>query len=616
VIRPALAFALLLLAAVPAAAQDLLLTNARLVDPHTRTVRTGALLLRGDTIAAVLDAPPVGYDGEVLDAGGRWVLPGLLDLHVHSYGNLSPWGVESLGTEAAARRMLYAGVTGFLDLFADEEVIFALRDRQRTGGLLAADVHAAGPLLTAPGGYGTQMGLPTRTVATPDEARRVVADLARRHPDVVKFAYLPSEPGVVSMDRTTMEALVRATDSLGLRTVAHVASWEGVRDVARAGVTALTHLPLTPLPADVAALLRAHGTAVIPALAGEFGRTDLATPPWRDAPLLAAVASPAVLAAYAAPDTSPDTLGTAPGGALQVRRAHRAAVLAAVRTLHEAGVPILAGTDAGVMGTIQGFSLHHELALLVEAGLSPWDALAAATTGAGAFLGERVGLRPGDRASLLVLDASPVDSIRHTQAVAFVVYRGRVVDRARLLGDGAADAGLPLGQALVDSFASDSLRSALGTTWRVYRDEAVGGASTADVRVSGGTLHVEAAIRPGPGGFGFVELALPLDAAEAPRDVSAFDGVRVRLRVLRGSLALKLRTAEVTNHDHPAVLVGPSDAVQELTLPFAAFGPLWSPPVPWTGRRVLGIALSVGGAAAEEVAYEIEELAFYRDEAP
>lgn len=184
---------LALLLAQPLAAQDLLLTDARLVDPLTRTVRPGTLLLRGDTVAAILDVPPPDFGGDVLDLDGRYVIPGLIDLHVHSYGNLSPSGVESLGTVTAARRMLYAGVTGFLDLFADEGTIFALRDSQRADGLTAADLHAAGPLLTAPGGYGTQMGLPTRTVATPSEARRVVA-LARRRPDVVKFAYLPESP--------------------------------------------------------------------------------------------------------------------------------------------------------------------------------------------------------------------------------------------------------------------------------------------------------------------------------------------------------------------------------------------------------------------------------------
>jgi len=596
---------LALLLAQPLVAQELLLTDARLVDPRTETVQSGALFIRGDTIAAILDVPPPDFDGDVLDVGGRYVIPGLFDLHVHSYGNLSPSGVEQLGTETAARRMLYAGVTGFLDLFAEEDAIFALRDRQRAVGLTAADIHAAGPLLTAPGGYGTQMGLPTRTVATPAEARRVVADLARRQPDVVKFAYLPDSEAFAPMDRETMKALVQAAADAGLRTVAHIGSWAGVREVIRAGVSAVTHLPPDAVPGDVVALLRAHDVAVIPALAGEFGLADLATPRWHDNLLLAAVTSPDVLAGYRNPDLRTDDLDMM-DRAVQERRA---STLATVQALHRAGVRVLAGTDAGVFGTVQGFSLHHELMLLTEAGLSEGEALAAATTEAGAFLGERVGLRVGDRANLLVLAASPLDDIANTQAITHVLYRGRVVDRQALLDE--ATAPQTVAQELLDDFESGTLTSALGTTWRVIRDEAVGGTSTAEVVVRGGALHVEAAIRPAPGGLGFVELALPLDAAEAPRDVSAFDGVRIRLRVRRGTLALKVRTAEVTNYDHPAVVLGPSETIEELTLPFSEFGPLWSPPIPWTGRRVLGLALSAGGTEASEVAFEVEEIAFY-----
>lgn len=598
------------LLAYPLAAQDLLLTDARLVDPLTRTVRPGSLLLRGDTIAVILDVAPSDFDGDVLDVDGRYVIPGLIDLHVHSYGNLSPSGVEQLGTEAAGRRMLYAGVTGFLDLFADEDAIFVLRNRQRAEGFTAADIHAAGPLLTAPGGYGTQMGLPTRTAATPDEARRAVADLARRRPDVVKFAYLPDSEAFAPMDRETMEALVQTAADAGLRTVAHIGSWAGVREVVRAGVSAITHIPSGPVPEDVVALLRAHDTAVIPALAGQFGLADLTTPTWRDNPLLAAITSPDMLAGYRTHELQETDLGATHRAA----RERRDSTLASMRTLHRAGVRVLAGTDAGVLGTVQGFSLHHELALLAEAGLSEWDVLAAATTGAGTFLRERVGLRVGDRANLLVLDASPLDDITNTQAIAHVLYRGRVVDREALLGE--ATAPQPVAQALLDDFESGTLTSALGTAWRVVRDEAVGGTSTAEVAVKDGALHVEAAIRPAPGGLGFVELALPFDAAEAPRDVSAYDGVRVRLRVRRGTLALKVRTAEVTNYDHPAVLLGPSETIEELTLPFSDFGPLWSPPITWTGRRVLGLALSAGGTEESEIAFEVEKIALYRAAEP
>jgi imidazolonepropionase-like amidohydrolase len=100
----------------------------------------------------------------------------------------------------------------------------------------------------------------------------------------------------------------------------------------------------------------------------------------------------------------------------------------------DAGVMILIGTDAGGgTGTLHGYSMHRELIKLVAAGLSPWQVLAAATTDAGTFLGRHYGVTPGSEASLVVLDASPLDDIRNTQRIAYVIHRGAIVDRAKIL---------------------------------------------------------------------------------------------------------------------------------------------------------------------------------------
>jgi imidazolonepropionase-like amidohydrolase len=106
--------------------------------------------------------------------------------------------------------------------------------------------------------------------------------------------------------------------------------------------------------------------------------------------------------------------------------------------LADAGVTILAGTDSGLPGTIQGYSLHRELIKLVEAGLSPWQALAAGTTKAGTFLGQSYGVTPGSVANLVVLAASPIEDIRNTQRIAHVIHRGSIVDRQALITSRAA----------------------------------------------------------------------------------------------------------------------------------------------------------------------------------
>ena len=94
---------------------------------------------------------------------------------------------------------------------------------------------------------------------------------------------------------------------------------------------------------------------------------------------------------------------------------------------------MLTGTDSGNLGTIQGYSVHREMVWMVEAGLSPWQALAAATVNAGRFLGRSYGVSPGNEASLVLLEASPIEDIRNTERIHLIIHHGRVVDRAALV---------------------------------------------------------------------------------------------------------------------------------------------------------------------------------------
>ena len=416
----------------------LLFTNARLVDPATKTVERGGLRIEGERIAAVLDEAPPDFDGRTLDLDGKWVLPGLVDAHVHSWGNTGPAfrQRQMLQTSGTAKTMLYSGVTAFLDLFSPEDYIFDLRSKQRSEGFRGADIYAAGPILTCPNGHGTEYGVSTRTITDPDDARQTVDSLAARDPDVVKLVYHPYRTDrYPSMDRPTMTALIEAAHAHNLKTVVHIESWKRAHEAVEADVDAITHTPPAPLPDSTLAAMQRQGTAWIPTLAVH---TELSR--WLQRPdqltddLLRAVVDSALLAAYR------DTSGLPEGIQSWVDRQtrHRQTRLAAVQKGADAGIPILAGTDAGNPGVVQGYSLHRELMRLTQAGLSTWNALAAATTAPGRFLGVPFGLRAGDRANLLILDASPIEDIRHTQQVDRVIYHGRVVDRSTLLDEVAS----------------------------------------------------------------------------------------------------------------------------------------------------------------------------------
>lgn len=175
-----LSLLLLVLWATNSAAGDLRLINANIVDPKAGEIRTGELWIQDGVIVDADET--MEFDGEVIDLEGKWVIPGLNDLHTHAYGNMGPGGVfDSPGTEVVAKRLLYAGVTGFLDLFGDEETLFNLRKRQRSGEFIGATIFASLSCLTATEGHCTEYGVETRVMDSPEDARKVVSDLARKN---------------------------------------------------------------------------------------------------------------------------------------------------------------------------------------------------------------------------------------------------------------------------------------------------------------------------------------------------------------------------------------------------------------------------------------------------
>jgi len=416
-----------------ASAQDLFLVNGQIVDPDTEEIHAGNLLILAGRIAGSPDRAPADFTGETIDLNGKWVIPGLIDLHTHAYGNMAPGGaMDGPGTQVVANRMLYAGVTAFLDLFGSEQSLHALRARQHAGEVGGADLYASLSCLTATEGHCTEYGTPTRVMDSPEEAREVVADLATKRPDVVKIVYAPTGR-MPSIDRETLAAAVSTATENGIRTVIHINTWEDVRDAVQVGATAVTHVPRSEvIPPDLAQLMASRGMSSIPTLAVEtdFQLFVLDETVLNHA-LARALTTEEIIEAYRTDEIRARASETA-----ERASARRARILASVKTMSDAGVNILAGTDAGNWSTIQGYSIHRELAVMVEAGLTEWQALASATTRAGEFLGRDVGVTAGDVASLVVLEASPLENIANTQRIAMVIHHGEVVDRDKVVSGG------------------------------------------------------------------------------------------------------------------------------------------------------------------------------------
>ena len=234
--------------------------------------------------------------------------------------------------------------------------------------------------------------------------------------------------------------------------------------------------------------------------------------------------------------------------------------------------------------------------LMVEAGLSSWDALASATTTAGSYLGEKVGFRVGDIANFVLLNKSPIDDIRNTQDIAAVVYYGRVVNREILLNPPGVKWSTPL----LDEFNSNSTMSTSEREWQTDLDTTWGGKSTMSIVYGSGVIHVSGKAIPSGGRPALAGLSLPL-ADDAPVDLTAYTGVRLRVQSSTGPVQLKLVTTGITNYDYHAVNIPPVDGPRTLEFPFSSFKQQWSAPVAWTGKDVSSIALWVStfGVPAE-----------------
>jgi imidazolonepropionase-like amidohydrolase len=418
---------------VTADAQDLYIANARVLDVGARAERSANVLIRDGVLAAFPETKPPGFMGNEIDAGGRWVMPALSDMHTHSVGNSTPSGqFQFMGPEGTARAALYAGVARYLDLFSDEDAIFAARASRAASTKPAADIFAAGPCLTATSGHCSEYGVPTRIVDSPEDARREVDALALEKPDVVKVVYDHATDlgrSLPTIDRATLEAVVTVARAHGLKTVVHIGTWDDLRDAVVAGAAAVTHTPRGAMPADIPALMTARGTLHIPTLGvhGDFARF-VREPALLDSPLLVEIVGSAHIAQLKAPPSEQLK------GFVEWQQSSFETVAASVAMLAAAGVRMVTGTDGGNPGVYQGYSVHREVRLLVEAaGMSPWDALSATTVNAGRLLERRWGMAAGDEGTLVILDASPLVDIRNTERIHAVVLRGIVVDRKVLV---------------------------------------------------------------------------------------------------------------------------------------------------------------------------------------
>ena len=383
--------------------------------PSTITVVDGRI----QSVAAGLLPPPAG--ARLIDLANRTVLPGLIDAHVHLVGDSrAPFWRGAVDTDDYLTLLgahnalvtLRAGFTTVRDLGSPGVTGFALRRAIDEGLIEGPRMLVAGEPLSTIGGHGDTAGFRPEvnevlqghnTCTGADQCAARVREQARNGADVIKFM---ATGGVLSQgDRglgqaftdEEMRAIVSTAHSLGLKAAAHAHSDEGIAAAVRAGVDSIEHGTFAS-PATLQ-LMRQHGTTLVPTLMAFEGiRERLGT----------GVYTPRV------EDKVRMTLQV-------VGRAARGAI--------QAGVPVVFGTDEGVYE--HGLDAGEFNLLVTEAGMTPQQAIAAATTGAAHLLGldDEIGkIAPGYSADLIAVDGDPLADVRVLEHVGFVMARGHVVE--------------------------------------------------------------------------------------------------------------------------------------------------------------------------------------------
>ena len=402
----------------------LVITGGKIFDGvHGDVLPRGDVQIENGVITGIGPSLAV-RDATVIDAAGAFVMPGMMDCHVHLLSSSAPdfaaRGLKELIPYTAirgaanARIMLEAGFTTVRDVGAMGFGNIALRQAIEDGLVPGPHVVAAGHSLSVPGGHGDSYFRPEVRIKRgglvngAGEARRAVRELVKMRADVIKLLVTGgvmtdgSAVGVLQWAPDELGAAIAQAHQLGLRVAGHCHGAAGVKAALHAGLDTVEHGTL--LDEEAIDLMKQRGAFYVPTLAAPFhicaGGTASGIPPY-------AVAK-----------------------AESVLAQHRASV----RRAHEVGVKIAMGTDCGTPFNAAGRNAL-ELELMTQNGLSPAEALMATTRIAAEAIDiqDRAGtLEAGKRADVLVVDGDPIADLRVLQdpaRIAWVVKAGQVVKR-------------------------------------------------------------------------------------------------------------------------------------------------------------------------------------------
>jgi imidazolonepropionase-like amidohydrolase len=400
----------------------LVFTNLTVIDGTGGAAQpTMTVVIRNDRIEAIgrtgeVAVPPGSH---VVDGSGKFMIPGLWDMHVH-LTDARPSAIPALVAN---------GVTGVRDMGSRLRELDEWRVTIEDGTMIGPRIFRAGPILN-----GQEFGPVQLGVADATEARAAVRTLAKVGVDFIKIH--------MTMTRDQFLAVLDEAKKAGLRVAGHIPVGVTPEEASDSGLASIEHteslfqgtvylqMPQEQMLEAMALLFQRfskNGTFYTPTLIMYKASAD-----WRDfAPqpqskYVARSANDRMLQTAAQYKTSPEILD----GRKRVLRVF----LLLVGLLRRNGVHVMTGTDLSDGRIFPGFSVHEELALLVDAGFTPNEAIQAATRVPAEFLrlNDAGTVEQGKRADLVLLRANPLEDIRNTTKIDAVVLRGQHLNRARL----------------------------------------------------------------------------------------------------------------------------------------------------------------------------------------
>ena len=423
-------------AGAQAQTRQIVFKGARLIDGTGRpAIENSVLVIEGDHVVAAGKAGTVSIpkDADVQDVSGKTIMPALINLHGHL--GLTSNGADSVpghytqeNVVKQLNKYLSYGVATVASFGQDEDPIYSVRDAQHAGTLGGARVFTAGHGFLEYTGKTNPTDLRYRP-QNPEEARADVRELAAHHPDYVKMWVDDGLGHGTKMQPAIYQAIIDEAHKQHIRVFSHEFYLNDAKSLLAAGVDGFAHsIRDQPVDDDVIKAMKARGVFLIPTLVRDevlFAYADNLK--WLNDPFFLAGVEPGALAIIRNPENvekirkDPDIDKYRAG--LQMGKKN-------LKTLSDAGVKIAFGTDSGIPTRFPGYLEHRELQLMVEAGLTPMQAIVAATSTNAEILGgaKQFGtLQAGKRADFLVLDANPLDDIHNTEKLSAVWQAGKTV---------------------------------------------------------------------------------------------------------------------------------------------------------------------------------------------